>query len=380
MKIKSVILLGLALLLSSTLFAQAGHEAAPAAPAQAPAQPATQTPGAPTLGLPTGGASMPAPTLAQGPMEEKDVLIELKKEGADQLLKDLKSRGVNFEVDEDFEKKLHKAKATDQVIQAVKAAGPKERAAAEKAEAISSGALDLSPEETKDINALQIELDPDKAIGMAEAYVKKYPKSLALSQAYAFEAHAYQLKNNVDATVQIAQKSLAVKPDNLVSLGIIAAVMPSQQYLNMHQADEEKQLAQAENYVQQAFKAIAILPKPISMSDADFAKQKANLIGDLHGDLGMIHLDRAQLGLMSLDTEELAKGVEEYKKDVATADQPDPVAYFRMGDCYRLLGKWDDAIAAYTKTGEISHGRLKQLADAEIEKVKKLKAQPPAQP
>jgi hypothetical protein len=32
-----------------------------------------------------------------------------------------------------------------------------------------------------------------------------------------------------------------------------------------------------------------------------FAKRKANYNSSIHADMGMIHLDRAQLGLMSLD-------------------------------------------------------------------------------
>ena len=110
-------------------------------------------------------------------MTEKEVITELKKDGADQLLKDLDKRGVAFEMDADIEKRLRKAKATDEVIKAVTSAGPKERAAAAKAAAMASGAVVLSPEESADFKALQTELDPDKAIALAEAFVQKHPKS-----------------------------------------------------------------------------------------------------------------------------------------------------------------------------------------------------------
>ena len=75
-------------------------------------------------------------------MTEKEVITELKKDGADQLQKDLDKRGVAFEMDPDIEKRLRKAKATDEVIKAVTAAGPKERAAAAKAAAMASGGGD----------------------------------------------------------------------------------------------------------------------------------------------------------------------------------------------------------------------------------------------
>src|SRR5208282_3358892 len=147
MRIKCGFLLGLALLLTSTLFAQG--QGVPAKP----------------------------PTVAPAPMTEKEVITELKKDGAAQLLKDLDKRGVAFEMDADTEKRLRKAKATDDVIKAVTAAGPKERALAAKAAVEASGGAVLPPAEAADFKALSTELDPDKAIALADAYAAKYPKS-----------------------------------------------------------------------------------------------------------------------------------------------------------------------------------------------------------
>jgi tetratricopeptide (TPR) repeat protein len=351
MKIKCVILLGAAMLLAGVLVGQE---------------------------LPSAGGGMPAPTMGpapgQGPMTEKDVILALKKKGdADQLLKDLKGRGVDFETDADTEKRLRKAKANDDMIAAIKAAGPKERAAAIKAAAIASGMTVVSKEESADFRALESELDPDKAIALAEAYVQKYPKSEVLSFAYAFEANAYENKGDAAKTVEFAEKSLALKNDNLMALLMIAYAMPQPQYTKLHQADEEKELSKAEGYCQDAAKAIEKLKKSDTESDADFADRKAGYISSLHADRGMIHLDRAQLGLMSLDTDELAKAIEEYKQAVAYP-RAQPTDYFRLGEANRLLGKTDDAIAAFTKASELGQGVLKQFAEEQIANLKAAKA------
>jgi tetratricopeptide (TPR) repeat protein len=354
MKIKSVFLLGAALILSATLFAQA-----PSAPAQ----------GAPTMGAPT----------APPPMTEKEVISELKKEGADQLLKDLNTRGVVFEMDPDTEKRLRKAKATDQVVQAVTQAGPKERAAAAKAAALASGGALLSPQESADFKALQSELDPDKAIALAEAYAQKYPKSDVLSYAYAIEANAYQMKNNAQKIVEYGEKSVDLKKDNLMGLLIVAYTIPTPQFVKLHDADEEKQLAKADGYCQDALKAIQALPKSPNESDADFAKRKATYTSNVHSDLGMIHLDRAQLGLMGLDKDELVKAQEEYKLAISLVDKPEANDYYRLGDSYRLEAKFDDAITAYTKASELSP-TIKPYADKQVQMCKALKAQSTAAP
>ena len=325
-----------------------------------------------------GGGSRVAQANGTGPMTDKEVISELKRDGAEKLMQDLTKRGVGFEMDPDIEKRLRKAKATDEVVKAVTAAGPKEREAAFRASAIASGKVVLSPAEAAAIKEVESELDPDKGIALAEAFVAKYPNSDVLADAFAYEGSAYQLKGDAPKSVECARKSLAVKKDNLMSLGMLAYSIPTPQYLKFHEADEEQQLEQAENYAQQAFKLAETYKKPPDLSDADYAQRKANFIADLHGDLGMIHLDRAQLGLMGLDSDELAKAIAEYKLATTLTEHPDPRAYYRMGDAYRLMGKLDESIAAYTQAGQMGQGVMKQLADQQIAALQKRKAMQPA--
>jgi tetratricopeptide (TPR) repeat protein len=359
MRIKYVILLVAALLLAGVLVAQ---------------------------DLPSAGSTTQAPTMgpspAQSPMSEQEVVTELKKKGApDELKKELKTRGVDFEVDAEIEKKLRKAKATDDMVAAIKDAGPKERAAAIKAAAIASGASVVSKEESADFKALETELDPDKAIALAEDFGKKYPKSNILSYAYAFEANAYQNKGDATKIVEYAEKSLALKNDNLMALLMVSYAMPQPQYIKGHAADEEKELNKATGYCKDAQKAIADLKKTEAESDADFVDRKGGYESSIHADLGMIHLDLAQLGLMSLDTDELAKAVQEYKLAV-TYPHAQPTDYFRLGEAYKLQGKTDEAIEAFTKASELGQGVLKQYSDAQIANLKaaKAKAGTPAKP
>jgi tetratricopeptide (TPR) repeat protein len=348
MKIKSVILVGPALLLASALFAQA--------------------PAAPTMAQP------------EQPMTEKEVISELKKMGPDQLQKDISKRGVAFEMDADIEKSLRKAKATDDVIKTVTAAGPKERANAAKASAVANGEVVLPAAEEADFKALSTELDPDKAIALTDAFVKKYPNSEVLSYVYAFEANAYQGKGDAGKIVEFADKSLALKKDNLMSLLLAAYAIPTPQYLNSHRNDEPDQLNKADADCQEALKAVEALKKQPTETDQAYATRKGIYIANIHADLGMIHLDRAQLGLMGIDKDELAKAVQEYQLAVSATDHPDPSDYYRMGEACRMEGKTDDAIAAFSKASQLGSGPVKQFADQQIAALKKAKDQPPASP
>jgi tetratricopeptide (TPR) repeat protein len=285
-------------------------------------------------------------------------------------------------MDADTEKRLRKAKATDDVIKAVTAAGPKERALAAKAAVEASGGAVLPPAEAADFKTLSTELDPDKAIALAEAFETKYPKSEVLSYAYSFEANAYQTKGDIVKIVDCAEKSLELKKDNLMSLLLAAYAIPTPQFMKLHAMDEPDQLAKAEAYAQTALQAIDGIKKLPNESDDAFAKRKAAFTSSIHADLGMIHLQRAQLGLMGMDKDELAKAEKEYQQAVTITDNPDPSDFYRLGEAYRLEGKIDDAIGAFTKASDAGGGPLKQFADQQIEALKKAKAQgaAPAKP
>ena len=316
------------------------------------------------------------------PMPEKEVIKELKSQGAAQLIKDVSQRGTDFDMTPDTEKKLRKANATDEVVKAVASAGPKARAAA-KAAGLGVTGQTLTAEESKDFTVIRNELDPDKAIVLVEDFAKKYPNSPVLSYAYSFEANANQQKGDVGKVVTFCQKSLELKKDNLMSLIMIVAVMPQPQFLKDHEADKEKQLGLAENYAQDALKQIDQLQKQGDEADADFAKRKAEYAAGVHGALGMVHLDRAEMGLTGPDKEELVKAEQEYTTAVTTTDRPDSRDYYRLGEAYNLDGKIDEAIAAFTKASELSQGTpIKQYADKQVEALKARKGQSatPAKP
>jgi len=152
--------------------------------------------------------------------------------------------------------------------------------------------------------------------------------------------------------------------------------------MKLHGMDEPEQLTKAEGYTQAALQAIDGIKKLPNEPDDAFAKRKSAFISSIHADMGMIHLQRAQLGLMGMDKDELAKAENEYHQAVTLTDNPDPSDYYRLGEACRLQGKIDDAIAAFTKASDVGGGAIKQFADQQIAALKKAKAQPaaPAKP
>ena len=193
---------------------------------------------------------------------------------------------------------------------------------------------------------------------------RSIPNSLLLSYVYSFGANAYQQKGDVEKVVEYTDKSLKLKPDNLMSLILSVGMLPQPQYLNNHPADRDKILQEAESEANRALQLIPQIPKQPNEADADYQKRLAGVASEVHGPLGMVHLELASEALAGPDKAELAKAEQEFKTAVSTTAHPDPRDYYRMGEAYGLDGKLDDAIQAFTKAGEVGQGTLiKTYAD-----------------
>jgi tetratricopeptide (TPR) repeat protein len=380
MRIKGIITVLAVLGLASGLFAQRGAPAPSPAPQQQQ-QPTTQQQTQQGNETQQMGSQVTTNQKAKnpqgaGPLSEKDVTKEIKSSPAETVIKEVKDRGVDFDMTPDIEKKLRKAKATDEVIQAVKEAGPKARAQNAKLSMGSQGGgQNIPKEQATAYDAIKTELDPDKAISESEDFAKKYPDSPALTYVYSFEANAYQQKGDVDKVVDCTDKSLKLNGDNLMSLVLNIGMTPQPQYLNNHKADQEKILQDTLTLATHALELIAKLPKQPNEPDADYQKRLGEIGSQVHGPLGMVHLELANQGLSGPDKTELGKAEQEFNLAVTNSAHADPRDYYRLGETYRMDGKIDDAIQAFSKAGELGQGTLiKTYADQQIAELKKLKA------
>ena len=312
------------------------------------------------------------------PLSEKELTKEIKSLPEDKVIKDVMDLGVDFDMTPAIEKKLRKAKATDQIVEAVRQAGPTVRAKMAKLNmGPGAGIQSIPKEEAQAFDAIKVELDPDKAIGLVNDFITKFPNSVVVSYVYSFGASAYQQKGDVEKVVEYCSKSLKLKPDNLMSLMLSIGMLPQPQYLNAHPADRAKILQEAEN---EAKHALELIPQQVQKQprevDADFKRRQTELESEVHGPLGMIYLEIASDALAGPDKPNLAKAEQELNAAVTMSSRPDPRDYYRLGEAYALDGKWDDAIKAFTMASALGEGSLiKTYADQRISEMKKYKAQ-----
>ncbi len=244
-------------------------------------------------------------------------------------------------------------------------------------------AASITPEERTAFQAIQNELDPARQLQLVDDFAKKYPHSPLLTDVYFFGAIASQQKGNIQGVIDYGEKSLQLNGNNLRTLLVLSSVLPQPQ-ASKTDADKAKNLAAAEADANKALQLIAQLPKPPNQTDEQFQKIKQSLNGGAHAALGMVHLVRATEGLSGPDTQELAKSEEEYKAAVSVPN-PEPEAYYRLGEAYRMDGKIDEAIDAFTKASQLGQGGpIQTYADQQIKTLKqqkeKTQAKPPDKP
>ncbi len=237
----------------------------------------------------------------------------------------------------------------------------------------------VNPQQVKDAQAIQNELDPDKQMQMVNDFVTKYPDSPYLSDVYFFGAYAAQQKGDVVKVVDFGEKSLKAKNDNMRTLILMASILPMPQVAQG--ADAEKKLAEAEADANKVLQMVPQLPKPPNQTDEQFQQAKSAVTAEAHAALGMVHLQRASQGLTGPDAGELAAAEKEYQMAVS-APNPNAEDYFRLGEAYAMDNKIDQAIEAFTKASQLSQGTpLQTYADQRLKAMKDKKAQaaPPKQ-
>ena len=201
--------------------------------------------------------------------------------------------------------------------------------------------------------------DPDQKITLAEKFLQDYPESNLRSHVFSALATAYQQKNDYDKVVENGEKSIALDPDNVMSLVIVAQVLP--QRLGGSGLETAQKLSRAERYARHGLELVDSLSQPANVLPEEFEKKKTMLSSMLHSALGLVYLQRGAFG----------NAQEEYKIAVSLASPPDPTDYFRLGEAYRSERKYDEAIEAFEKAAEFSLGTMiNQLATEQVQKLK----------
>ena len=196
--------------------------------------------------------------------------------------------------------------------------------------------------------------DPGKKIQLGNAFLDKYPKSIFAEAVDAQLTTAYYDKQDWKDFYATADKALALKPDDVDVLTTVGWVIPH--VYDPHADDADKLLDKAESCEKNAIQVLNTMPRPASLTDAQFAAAKAQKASEAHSALGLVYFRR----------EDYANSVTELQQATQNNASPDPTDLFVLGTDLQNLDKFSDAADVFARCGQIAgnmQDRCKQNAD-----------------
>ncbi len=204
-----------------------------------------------------------------------------------------------------------------------------------------------SPEEHAALQRILNEPNATLMIALGERFLMDWNKSKLLPVVYTALAQSFREKNDYERVVENAEKSIALDPDNVMALAIVAHTLPKRPGENG--LETALKLSRSTRYAQKGLELVEVLPNPVDVSAEEFEESKNYVRTMLHSSLGLVYLQRG----MS------TKSQEEYEIAISLASPPDPQDYFRLGEAY-TQGYRPEEIN-YTKAIE-AYGKASQLA------------------
>lgn len=202
--------------------------------------------------------------------------------------------------------------------------------------------------------------DVKQKIQSGEAFLQKYPESRYRPGVYAPLVFAYLQDGQVQKMEEYGEKEIAVAPNDVSTLAIMAQTLPRSIHSGTPQAEAAQLLEKAEKYSKQAIEIAPTLPKPANMTDEAFAAAKNQDLAMAHGGLGLVYIRRGKN----------AEAVTELNEAVKVDPNPDPVNYYLLGMANKSTSHFDDAITAFNKCAAMT-GAMQAVCKAQVEDTKK---------
>lgn len=197
--------------------------------------------------------------------------------------------------------------------------------------------------------------DADTKIKLGEDFLGKYPKSQYAEAVDVELTNAYYAKQDWQNFYASADRALALKPDEVDVLVTVGWVIPH--LYDRNDPDAEKQLDKAGTYEKRAIQALATMPKPAKMKDAQFSEFKAQKSNQAHTALGLVYFRR----------QDYDNSVKELQQAVQNTPSPDQADLFVLGASLEKLNRHAEAAEALDRCSQIEgplQAQCKQGADS----------------
>ena len=210
-------------------------------------------------------------------------------------------------------------------------------------------------EEYDAYTAMTGEKDPQKRIGLVDAFLQKYPNSFVKDTAYVVLMQTYAQLNDAPKAIDAAHKAVQANPEKLEALAYLSYVFPF--VFKLDDPEATTKLSQTENDSKRGLEALQKLKKPDNITEDQFSQyikgQRANF--------------NACIGFVALQRKDYAAAVTSFK--TAAEDNPaDVYTFYRLGIAY-ISGEprdYNNAVWSLARSTALAKaGKNPSLADIE---------------
>jgi len=210
------------------------------------------------------------------------------------------------------------------------------------------------PHEVNAYKAFYQANEPAKKIELGNSFLQKYPKSALDEPVDVGLLNIYYAQQDWKDVYASADRSLALKPDDLYVLTTVGWIIPH--VSQPGDADADQLLDKAETYAKHAIEIMPAMSKPSYMNDAQFAEFKTQAAIQAHSALGLVDFRRG----------DYANSAKELQQSSPSAANPDATDLYVLGIDFQNLNRFADAADVYGRCGQIAgplQDRCKQSAD-----------------
>jgi tetratricopeptide (TPR) repeat protein len=203
----------------------------------------------------------------------------------------------------------------------------------------------------------------DSRIQLGDDFLQKYPTSRYVESVYSGLVQAYYMKQDWKNFYGDADKALALNADDVSVLTIVGWVIPH--VFNPTDPDAQKNLDRAESYEKRAIEVIGAMPKPVNLTDDQFATSKAAALSEAHSGLGLVYFRK----------QEPADSASELQQATQASASPDQTDYYVLGLDLNNLKRFPEAADAFGRCSQIM-GTLQDRCKQNADNAKKQASQP----
>jgi tetratricopeptide (TPR) repeat protein len=202
----------------------------------------------------------------------------------------------------------------------------------------------------------------EKKIQLGHAFLQAYPKSALAEAVDAGLMNAYVAKQDWKNVYASADSALALKPDDVDVLTTVGWVIPH--VYHPDDPDASSELDKAETYEKHAIDVMTTMPKPSTLTDAQFAALKAQKSAQAHSALGLVYFRRENYENSAKELQQVMQG----------NSNPDSTDLYVLGMDLQNLKRYGEAADAFSRCAQ-TPGALQDPCKENADVAKKQSAQ-----